>query len=317
MKARSLTSVYTLIVVGITISPGWAVDAASGKHKVLFLAGKPSHGYGAHDHLAGCTLLAKSLDLSGLPIETQVYHYDWPVDPKVFDGVDCVVMYGDGGAGHMANSHLDQLDSLAKKGVGLVCIHYAVEVPKGPTGEKFLEWIGGYFETNWSVNPHWLAKYTKLPDHPVSRGVAPFEIEDEWYYHMRFRDGMHGVTPILTALPPKESLVRPDGPHEGNPAVRAAIKRGEVQCMAWATERDDGGRGFGFTGGHFHWNWSDPNFRKLVLNAIVWCAKVDVPVGGVEVRPQTMADMEANHDETPPNSWNREAVRKKFHLQEK
>jgi len=40
---------------------------------------------------------------------------------------------------------------------------------------------------NWSVNPHWTAKYEKFPDHPISRGVKPFEINDEWYYHMRFR----------------------------------------------------------------------------------------------------------------------------------
>jgi type 1 glutamine amidotransferase len=291
-------------------------DKAISKRKVLFLAGKPSHGYGAHDHLAGCRLLSKSLNESGLPIESKVYHYDWPTDAKLFDGVDCVVMYGDGGSGHMVNAHLDEMDALAKKGVGIVCIHYAVEVPKVPTGEKFLDWIGGYFEANWSVNPHWIAKYDKLPDHPITRGVKPFEIEDEWYYHMRFRDGMKGVAPILTALPPKESLSRADGPHAGNPAVRAAIARGEVQHMAWATEREDGGRGFGFTGAHFHWNWSDPNFRKLVLNAIAWCAKVEVPAGGVRDRPKTMADMEANHDEKAPRNFDREALRKKFQLPE-
>ena len=89
--------VCIFLVLSIGAPHALAIDAANGKHKVLFLAGKPSHGYGAHDHLAGCTLLAKSLSESGLPIETQVYHYDWPTDPKIFDGVDCVVMYGDGG----------------------------------------------------------------------------------------------------------------------------------------------------------------------------------------------------------------------------
>ena len=51
--------------------------------------------------------------------------------------------------------------------------------------------------------------------------------------------------------------------------------------MAWARQRPDGGRGFGFTGGHDHWNWGDDDFRKLVLNAIVWTAKLDVPAEGV------------------------------------
>ena len=257
------------------------------KRKVLFLAGKPSHGYGAARSSGRLHAVVEIAQRQRFADRSQVYHYDWPEDAKVFDGVDCVVMYGDGGPGHMVIAHLDEMDALAKKGVGIVCLHYAVEVPKGPAGDKFLDWIGGYFETNWSVNPHWTAKFASLPDHPITRGVKPFEIEDEWYYHMRFRDGMQGVTPILTALPPPESLSRPDGPHAGNPVVRAAIARGEVQHMAWAVERDDGGRGFGFTGAHFHWNWSDPNFRKLVLNAIAWCAKVDVPRGR---RPRSAED---------------------------
>ena len=317
MTRTSLQLFCSLLVVFAATSILSAADKPNGKRKVVFLAGKPSHGYGAHDHLAGCRLLSKSLNESGLPIESQVHHYDWPADKKLLDGVDCVVMYGDGGPGHMVNGHLDEMDALAKKGVGIVCLHYAVEVPKGRAGDKLLDWIGGYFETNWSVNPHWTAKFTTFPEHPITRGVKSFEIEDEWYYHMRFRHGMRGVTPILTALPPKETLSRPDGPHSGNSAVRAAIASGEAQHVAWAVEREDGGRGFGFTGAHFHWNWADPNFRKLVLNAIAWCAKVDVPPEGVADQLKTMADMEANHDEEPPKKFDREAIRKKFHLREK
>lgn len=310
----SVCFVCSFLLVCFADSTLFATHKSSGKHKVLFLAGKPSHGYGAHDHLAGCMLLSKSLNDSGLPIEAQVYHYDWPDDATPFEKVDCLVMYGDGGPGHMALKHLDELDALAKKGIGIVCLHYAVEVPKGRAGEKFRDWIGGYFETNWSVNPTWTAKFTSLPEHPITRGVQPFAIEDEWYYHMRFRDGMKGVTPILTALPPPETLSRPDDPHAGNPFVRAAIARKESQHVAWAVERDDGGRGFGFTGSHFHWNWSDPNFRKLVLNAIAWCAKVEVPAEGVRDKPKTMVDMEANHDEPRPANFDREAIRKKFRL---
>jgi type 1 glutamine amidotransferase len=314
MKLPILLLTYALLMAVAASSQLQAAEGAAAKRKVLFLAGDPSHGYGAHDHLAGCMLLAKSLNDSGLPIEATVYHYGWPRDPKDLASAECIVMYGDGGPGHMVNKHLAELDALAKKGVGIVCLHYAVEVPKGPTAVKFLDWIGGYFESDWSVNPHWTASFSNLPNHPITRGVKPFEINDEWYYHMRFRDGMRGVTPILTALPPKETLSRPDGPHSGNPAVRAAIARGEVQHMAWAVERDDGGRGFGFTGAHFHWNWADPNFRKLVLNAIAWCAKADMPPEGVSDKPKTMADMESNHDEKPPADFDREAIRKKFDL---
>ncbi len=223
MKPLSFSLVCSLVMVFIATPCLSASDKLNVKRKVLFLAGKPSHGYGAHDHLAGSMLLSKSLNESNLPLESQVYHYDWPRNAKVFEGIDCVVMYGDGGPGHMVNAHLAEMDAMAKKGVGVVCLHYAVEVPKGPAAEKLLDWIGGYFETNWSVNPYWTARFSSLPDHPITRGVKPFEISDEWYYHMRFRDGMRGVTPILTALPPPETLSRPNDPHAGNPAVRAAI----------------------------------------------------------------------------------------------
>jgi type 1 glutamine amidotransferase len=50
----------------------------------------------------------------------------------------------------------------------------------------------------------------------------------------------------------------------------------------WATERSDGGRGFGFTGGHFHRNWGNDDFRKVVLNAILWTAKAEIPANGTQ-----------------------------------
>ena len=90
-------------------------------------------------------------------------------------------------------------------------------------------------------------------------------------------------------------MKRSDGPHEGNPDVRAAVKRGEPQSTAWAREREGGGRGFGFTGAHFHKNWADDDFRKLVLNAILWTAKVEVPPEGVASKI-TEADLDRNLD---------------------
>jgi type 1 glutamine amidotransferase len=179
----------------------------------------------------------------------------------------------------------------------LVCLHYAVEVPTKNGGPEFKNWLGGYFETFWSVNPHWEAEYKSLPKHPITNGVVPFKLSDEWYYHMRFKDNMQGVTPILTATPPASTLSRPDGPHEGNEAVRKAL--GTPQHMAWATERPDGGRAFGFTGGHYHKNWGDGNVRKLVLNSILWTAKIKVPAKGVPAPAIDSTTLKQNLDSKP------------------
>ncbi|MBX7166929.1 MAG: ThuA domain-containing protein [Pirellulales bacterium] len=274
-------------------------DDDSTRKKVVFVAGKPSHGWGQHEHYAGSVLLAAALE-QGMPnFDADVVRNGWPEDPQAaFAGAAAIVMYSDGGEGHMVMDHLDEVSALSNQGVGIACLHYAVEIPKGKPGDAMLDWIGGYFETHWSVNPHWTANFTSLPDHPVTRGVQPFAIADEWYYHMRFRPDMQGVTPVLSAIPPESTLARPDGPHSGNPFVRK--EAGQPQHVAWVSERPGAGRGFGFTGGHFHHNWAKDDFRRLVLNAVVWIAQGEVPAGGVPLEKVTKAQLDENQDEPKP-----------------
>ena len=189
------------------------------------------------------------------------------------------------------------MQKLMDKGVGLVCLHYAVEVPKGKPGDKFLDWIGGYYETGFSTNPHWTAEIKTLPEHPITRGVKPFAINDEWYFNIRFRPEMKGVTPILVAKPDDETRKGVTRRRAGRTRTSLEAK-GRDEVLAWAVERPDGGRGFGFTGAHSHKNWGDPNFRKLVLNAILWTAKLDVPSGGVECTV-TEEELKQNLDPKP------------------
>ena len=253
----------------------------SEKTKIIFISGKPSHGKMEHEHRAGNMILAKALNDSGLNVDAQlVPHYGYPKDPTILDDAATIVVFSTGHRGHVLKSHLDQFDELMKKGTGVVMIHWATEAEKGKAGEKFLDWMGAFCDLNWSVNPHWKPNFTQFPNHPISNGVEPFSVDDEWYYHMRFRDNLDGVTPILSDLPPPETLRRPDGDRSGNPTVRAAVANGEPQHVAWAYQRPNGGRGFGFTGAHNHDSWRDDNFRKVVLNAILWTAKVKVPSGG-------------------------------------
>lgn len=263
------------------------------KKRVVLIAGTCSHGPGEHEHKAGCILLAQMLNKNVPEIQADVYTEGWPKDPHAFDNAAAVVMYSDGGDGHMVSPHLEEMDALMKRGVGLACIHYAVEIPKGQPGKYFLDWIGGYFETYWSVNPVWEAQFSTFPNHPITYGVKPFQTKDEWYYHMRFPENMAGTMAILSAVPPATTLDRGEGAREGNPAVRAQL--GKPQTLAWCRERPDGGRGFGITAGHYHRNWRNDNYRKLVLNAITWVAKVKVPKAGVTSQAPTEEQMSANH----------------------
>lgn len=291
-----------------------AKEAAQPK-KVVFLAGTPSHGYGAHEHLAGCRILAEAVERAAPKISCEVYSGGWPEDESVLDDADTIVMYCDGGDGHPALKHLDTLDKHIQRGAGFVCLHYAVEVPKERGGPEFLKWLGGYFETHWSVNPHWTADFKELPEHPITRGVKPFAANDEWYFHMRFVPEMTGVTPILTAVPPQETMLRPDDPHSGNPTVRKEVARGVPQHTAWAYNRPNGGRSFGFTGGHYHWNWGRSDILRLVSNAIVWTAGADIPPEGLAVSGASIEVLEVGQDETPPSSFNAEKTREEFHVE--
>ena len=267
----------TLLTVILAFSFSSLADE---KKKIVFLAdgGKNSK---TNAHESGNALLAKALEESGLGFETSL-HKGWPSDAKVFEGADCVVIFCNGGGGHLVMKDLDQFEKLIDEGVGIVCLHYAVEVPKGRSGDLMLEATGGYFETHWSVNPHWVAEIKSLPEHPITRGVKPFTQDDEWYYHMRFQPNMKGVTPILSAHPPQSTMKRKDGPHSNNPHVRKAMAEGKIQHIGWAYERPDGkGRGFGTTGAHYHHTWDSHDWRTLILNAITWTAGVEVPKKGV------------------------------------
>jgi type 1 glutamine amidotransferase len=284
-----------MLALGLVAFACRPLDAADAKKKVVFIPGAKSHGYMAHAHYPGCILLAKALDENVPQVQTTVYHDGgWPKDTTALETADVVVLFSDGGGGQPFVKHLADVDKLVKKGVGVVCLHYAVEVPKGEPGECMLRWIGGYFETFWSVNPTWKAEFKEFPKHPVANGLKPFEMNDEWYYHMRFAEGMQGVTPILTAIPPDKTRERPDGAHSNNPTVRKG--KGMPEHLAWTFERPDGGRGVGFTGGHWHWNWANDNFRKTVLNAIVWAAHLEVPASGVSSKAPTMEQLMENQE---------------------
>ena len=78
--------------------------------------------------------------------------------------------------------------------------------------------------------------------------------------------------------------------------------------MAWATERPGGGRGFGCTGGHDHWNWGQDQFRKLFLNAIAWTARLDIPSEGVNAGTVTVDDLLKDHDEPIPADFDKARV---------
>ncbi len=292
---------HLVLALAVLLTAAASSLSAADKKLIVMIAGRPSHGPGQHEHNAGILLLKKCLEqAAGDQVEIRAHlHGGWPAAEELAQA-STVVIYSDGGGGHPAlqGDRLQQLDKEMKRGCGFLTLHYAVEPTIEKGNKEFIDWMGGCFEINYSVNPHWDANFKELPVHPISSGVKPFGTNDEWYFYMRFRKGMEGVTPILSDVAPDSTMSRSDGHHSGNPTVRESVKNKEKQHVAWACERSDGGRGFGFTGGHFHQGWANSEQRKLVLNAILWTAKAEVPAEGV-ASTVTEADMLANLDLKP------------------
>ena len=111
--------------------------------RLLLIAGTQSHPPMMHEYNAGVLLLKQCLDtVPGL--ETRIALSGWPKDDSLFDGVNAVFLYMDGGSNHYAlrDDRPAKLAALMAKGVGLGCCHYAVEIPEGADAKRFQSWIG-------------------------------------------------------------------------------------------------------------------------------------------------------------------------------
>ena len=289
---RLVSWILMVALVGLA-GTGVAKGPNPKKKKLVVVAGKPSHPPRMHEFNAGVQLLAKCLDHVS-QVDTHVVLNGWPTEETVFQDADAVVFYMDGGRRHEVvqeeGRRQQMLQTWADKGVGLGFMHFGVEVVADQAGSDFKKWIGGHYDHMFSCNPIWEPEFKSFPEHEITQGVKPFSISDEWYFNIRFIEGPGNqarafgkmqFTPILVATPSQEvrdgPYVYPKGPYQH---IQDASERPE--SMMWAVEREDGGRGFGFTGGHFHNNWENDDFRKVVLNAMVWLTKTSVPNNGVE-----------------------------------
>jgi type 1 glutamine amidotransferase len=245
--------------------------------KIVLIAGPlDDHPPGTHEYENNVLVLKHCLEHSAnlFDVVAEV-HFGWPKDAATLNEADSIVLTSGGSDRNETDhplyvaDHFAQLEKQMKRGCGVVMFHWSVFHP-ARHHEKIIEWLGGYFDYETGTNgptKKWFSKIEHAtwpvipaaPEHPLLRGIKPFELKDEFYFNIHFRGNDPRFTPILFKQAPQEENI-----------------------IAWAVERENGGRGFGFTCGHFYTNWWQPEFRKLILNAIVWTAKLEVPSTGVE-----------------------------------
>lgn len=234
-------------------------------HKVVVLAGGFSKGKGEHEYFAGSVLLTQMLKQTPgvFPV---LAAEGWPKNEKIFEGAKTIVFYMDGGGKQsiLQPDHLEKIEKLAAKGVGIVHLHQIIDYPKTAT-DRVLPLIGGVWVPGMGARGHWDGEFDKFVEHPITRGVAPFKENDGFIYKLKFVEDMKGITPLLRTTPPKGTL------------------KGSEDIVSWAFLRPDGGRSFVFTGCHLHASWGLESMRRFVTNGILWSAGLEVPAGGAPV----------------------------------
>ena len=267
-----------LCVAFVACSASVAADRtkpADASHKIVLIGGAKSEGPGRHDYPSAVRVLERLLKSSpelqspGLDIES---HPDgWPAD-SAFDRASTVVLYFDGLDNHplLATERRERFEAAMRAGVGLVVLHQASTVPATDRTVDLQRWLGGarYGMFDRATEMAEIAPAT--PAHPVSRGLAPFTYLDEFYPTIRWQDGA-AVQPILKARLHVEW-------REGKDLV---IGEPVTSTVAWVYERAGGGRAFGYTGGHYLAALDQPSVRKMLLNAIAWTARIEVPANGI------------------------------------
>lgn len=268
-----------LSILAVVASQGNAEESAQ-THKIVLVAGETAKidKVGHHDYLAGCQCLAELLAQTDGVTITQVTD-GWPEDVSVFDNARCVVFYTDGGGKQAflaSPERIATMQSMVDAGVGLVMIHQAVDFPDN-FAEQAKLWIGGIYQDGKSGRGHWDSAHVDFPNHPITRGVTPWQLNDGWLNELQFVDGLKGVTPLVWS----------GKQYAGS---RAGL---DEDIVGWAYDRPTGGRSFSFTGLDAHSAWSFPGMRQLMVNGILWSANVDVPEEGApctidEARLETM-----------------------------
>jgi hypothetical protein len=261
---RALLVGLTVFLLAAIVRPVWAAEPV----KVVIVAGSNFYKVGEHDYLAGSAVLTNLLRQT--PGIVPVLAVDWPKKPEeTFEGARAVVMFCDGGDKHpfLKEDRLVQIEKLAAAGVGLVALHQVDDVPKS-RGDRTRVLLGAAWENGYSRRAHWVTTFSTFSAHPVSRGVAPFTIDDGWLYHLRFVPELRGVSPLLRAAPPKATT---------------ALEADSDSIVSWAYDRPGGGRSFIFTGAHLHKSLAEEGYRRFLINGILWSAHVEIPEAGAPV----------------------------------
>lgn len=239
-------------------------DSKTPRRLLLLGQGSDGHPPQTHEYVAGLELLTKLLDrVEGLETRVVDAGEPWRDGPDRIDAADGVVLFLAEGARwiHQDPARLAALKRLAARGGAITGLHWGIGTREAQFIDEYVALVGGCHggpDRKYAV----VEVLTEIvaPEHPIMTGCRPITIQDEFYYRLKFTKLPMAVTPLL----------------------RVPIE-GESHTVAWAWDRPDKGRSFGFSGLHFHKNWQHEDYRRAVAQGIVWTLKLPIPEQGLNV----------------------------------
>ena len=260
MRSVNVGFAVSVILAAITTVRGEEPN----KKLLLVGQGPDGHPVETHEYLAGLRVLAKCLKpVRGVEISTVQADGPWKEGPELIGRADGVVLFLSEGAkwAKADPKRYEALAGLAKRGGGIVALHWALGTREAEPIADFVRLVGG---CHGGPDRKYAVVETKLElvdaKHPILAGIADFTAKDEFYYRLKFAQPDRNVTPLL----------------------RATIDS-KKETVAWCWNRPDKGRSFGFSGLHFHANWRLPEYRRLVSQGVLWSVKMPIPPEGLKV----------------------------------
>ncbi len=256
-----------LLALSLTLVTLAAANAESPKKRLLLLGQSPDgHPKGTHEYVPGVNVMAKCLaDVPGLEVSVVNTDNPWTVGPELLAEADGAVLFLSEGAKWIQEEprRLEAFGRLAARAGGLVTLHWAMGTREAKNIDAYLKLLGGCHggpDRKYKVVEKASVRIADA-EHPIVRGIKPFDVREEFYYRLKFVNAKTAIEPIL----------------------QTEID-GNLETVCWAWQRPDGGRSFGFSGGHFHDNWQRAEYRRLMAQGILWTLKLEIPADGLNVK---------------------------------
>lgn len=253
MNRRSGACVWLVLLVAATSR---ADDRA--QRLLLIGQGPDNHKPTTHEYMPAMALMSSLLArVDG--VQTVVVRADgnWEGGPDLVDSADGVFLFVSQGAKWLSDDphRLAAFRRLARRKGGLACWHWGMGTQSAEPIANFVQLFGGCHggpdrkHRVMDVSVRLAAR-----EHPVLSGIKPFDVREEFYYALKFGADPKRIQPLLQ--------IEADG---------------GTHTVCWAWQRPDGGRSFGFSGGHFHDRWRMPEYRRLAVQGALWTLGRELP----------------------------------------